>query len=249
VRRSGQRRDWEDLASFDPWNAILREPGRAKPWELNEFLASGERDAKQMLAAAAAHGLPQRMRRALDFGCGVGRVTRALARSFDEVLGLDISPTMIALARELDGGAGAQFAVGAERELRSLPPEDFDFVLSLLVLQHLRSAHEVKQVVAALTQTVAPGGALVLQVPYHLPPRRRIQSRRRVYAVLRRLGVPAALLLGRLGLDPIRTVALSNDRLTSTVERAGGVVLSSEAVDASGPHVPSRRYVITRAPK
>jgi SAM-dependent methyltransferase len=249
VRRGGQRGDWEDLASFDPWKAILREPGRATPWEREEFLASGERDAEQVLAAAAAHGLPQRMRRALDFGCGVGRVTHSLARCFDEVLGLDISPTMITLARELDGGTGAQFAVGAERELRSLAPESFDLVLSLLVLQHLRSPDDVEQVVAALTQRVAPDGALVLQVPCRLPPRRRIQSRRRAYAVLRRLGLPAALLLGRLGLDPIRTVALSEDRVASAVQRAGGVVLSSQADDASGPHVPSRRYVITRATK
>ena len=99
----------------------------------------------------------------------------------------------------------------------------------------------------ALTRRVAPGGALVLQVPSQLPPRRRIQSRRRAYATLRGLGLPAPLLLGRLGLDPIRTTALSEERLAAAVESAGGTVLSSHADDASGPHVPSRRYVVTRA--
>jgi SAM-dependent methyltransferase len=246
VRRGGQKRDWEDLASFDPWRAILRDPGRERPWAMDEFLATGERDAERALAAAAGHGLPHRRLRALDFGCGLGRVTRALARRFNEVLGLDISPTMIRLARELDGGRQVRFEVGAEQELRSLPEAAFDFVLSLLVLQHLRTAEEVERVVSALTQRLAPGGALVLQVPYRLPPRRRIQSRRRAYTILREVGLPASLLLGPLGLDPIRTVALSERRLAAAVEAGGGILLSSEADDASGPHVPSRRHVITR---
>jgi len=247
LKQIRQRRDWEDLASFDPWSAILREPGRERAWEVEDFLATGAHDAERALGDAAAHGLPQRRRRALDFGCGVGRVTRALADRFDDVLGLDISPTMVAQARELDGSARIRYKVGAQDELDLLPAEDFDFVVSLLVLQHLPSADDVEQVVYSLTRRVAAGGALVLQVPSELPPRRRIQSRRRAYTILRGIGLPAPVLLGRLGLDPIRTTALSAERLGAAVETAGGTVLSSKADDASGPHVPSRRYVVTRA--
>ncbi len=247
MKETRQQRDWEDLASFDPLSAILREPGRQEAWDLDEFLATGVRDAERALAVAATHGLPQRTRSALDFGCGVGRVTRALALQFDCVIGLDISPTMIARAQQFDPDSAARFKVGALEELDLLPPEDFDFVLSLLVLQHLRSADDVEQTIAALTRRVAPGGALVVQVPSRLPPRRRIQSRRRAYATLRAVGIPAPLLLGRFGLDPIRTTALSEDRLVAAVEGEGCVVLWSEADDASGPHVPSGRYLITRA--
>ena len=246
MKQIRQRRDWEDLASFDPWSAILREPGRDTTWDVDEFLATGERDSERALADAGAHGLPRQWRRALDFGCGVGRVTGALAERFDDVLGLDISPTMIARARELDATGRVRYKVGAQGELDRLPVEDFDLVVSLLVLQHLPSPDDVAQVVGALTRRVAPGGALVLQVPSQLPPRRRIQSRRRAYATLRGLGLPAPVLLGRLGLDPIRTTALSEERLAAAVESAGGTVLSSQPDDASGPHVPSRRYVVTR---
>jgi SAM-dependent methyltransferase len=246
LKQVRQRRDWEDLASFDPWSAILRGPGRETAWDVDDFLATGERDAARAFADAAAHGLPGQRRRALDFGCGVGRVTRALADRFDDVLGLDIAPTMVARARELDGAARIRYKVGTQGDLDLLPAEDFDFVVSLLVLQHLPSPDDVEQVVGALTRRVATGGALVLQVPSQLPPRRRIQSRRRAYATLRGIGLPASLLLGRLGLDPIRTTALSEERLTGAVEDAGGTVLSSQSDDASGPHVPSRRYVVTR---
>ena len=244
--RDLQRQEWDDLAAFDPWSAILRDPARREKWQLDEFLATGERDAERALAAARSHGLPHRHSRALDFGCGVGRVSVALASRFDEVLGMDISPTMVERARVIGASIpNCRFVVGAEPELRELPSEHFDFVVALLVLQHLRSASEVDRHVAELTRGLARGGALVLQVPSRLPPRRRIQSRRRAYALLRRLGVPAGFLLGRLGLDPIRTVALSESRIRAAVMRAGGTVVSAEDDDATGPHVPSRRYVVT----
>jgi SAM-dependent methyltransferase len=249
LKQIRQRRDWEDLASFDPCSAILREPGREGAWDVADFLATGQRDAERALAEAAAHGLPRKWRRALDFGCGVGRVTRVLAERFDDVLGLDISPTMVARARRLDDTGRVRYKVGAQGDLDALPTEDFDFLISLLVLQHLPEPADVEEVIGALTRLLAPGGAFLLQVPSELPPRRRIQSRRRAYGVLRSLGLPAPVLLGRLRLDPIRTTALSEERVAAAVESAGGSLLSSQADDASGPHVPSRRYVVTRASK
>jgi SAM-dependent methyltransferase len=246
-RRLRQQRDWDDLAAFNPWRAILRDPARERDWEVDEFLATGERDAERLLAAAAEHGLPQRFARALDFGCGVGRLTRALARRFDDVVGMDISPQMIELARQLNRDSkSARFVVGAEGDLRELPPARFDLVVCVLVLQHLRSARDVERVVVALTRVLVPGGALLFQIPRRLPPRRRVQLRRRAYALLRRSGVQPARLLGRLRLDPIRTVALGEARVARAVEGAGGRVIASWEDDATGPHVPSRRYLVTR---
>lgn len=42
-------------------------------------------------------GLPVEIsyKRALDFGCGAGRLTQALAGYFEEVCGIDIAPSMI----------------------------------------------------------------------------------------------------------------------------------------------------------
>jgi SAM-dependent methyltransferase len=136
--------------------------------------------------------------------------------------------------------------VGAEPELNELPPAQFDLVVCVLVLQHLRSAREAERVVAALTCALASGGALVFQVPSRLPARRRVQLRRRAYTLLRGSGVTPARLLGPLGLDPIRTVALGDARVARAVEGAGGRVIATWEDDATGPHVPSRRYLATR---
>jgi ubiquinone/menaquinone biosynthesis C-methylase UbiE len=45
-------------------------------------------------------GADRRNRRALEIGCGPGRLMRPLSRHFGEIHGVDISDEMIALARE-----------------------------------------------------------------------------------------------------------------------------------------------------
>jgi len=42
--------------------------------------------------------------RALDFGCGLGRLTQPLAERFDEAVGVDIAASMIEGARRQSGG-------------------------------------------------------------------------------------------------------------------------------------------------
>ena len=96
------RRDWEELAAVDPLWAILAAPERRwGRWPLEEFFATGEEEIAQVLDVASGLGYPTQHERALDFGCGVGRLTRALSGRFREAVGIDISEEMIRLAREL----------------------------------------------------------------------------------------------------------------------------------------------------
>ena len=100
---SAQARDWDDLALVDPYWAVLAAEGkRDGGWGLDEFFATGEADVEQILATADQLGRPARRERALDFGCGVGRLTRALARRFDEAVGVDVSARMLEQARRLN---------------------------------------------------------------------------------------------------------------------------------------------------
>jgi SAM-dependent methyltransferase len=103
--------------------------------------------------------------RALDFGCGVGRLTRPLADHFDEVVGVDIAPTMIDLARRYHADRpSCRFEVNQAEDLARFPSATFDLVLSLIVLQHVPPATAVRYL-RELCRLVTPGGVLAVQVP------------------------------------------------------------------------------------
>jgi 2-polyprenyl-3-methyl-5-hydroxy-6-metoxy-1,4-benzoquinol methylase len=135
---SRHEQDWDSLASIDPLWAILSDPAkRGGGWETEEFLATGEHDVAYLLGVAERSGRPLEHRRALDFGCGVGRLTRALAGRFGEAVGVDVSREMIRQAKA--GGAEVEnilFVHDSSPDLMQLGPGTFDVVLSLLVLQH-----------------------------------------------------------------------------------------------------------------
>jgi SAM-dependent methyltransferase len=244
MSKLSHQRDWEDLAGLDPLWAIMSAPEkRYSRWQHSQFFATGQAEVAETLAWTQRHGLPSERRDALDFGCGVGRLTRALAEEFDMCVGVDISPAMVAQARELNVDVGnISFAVGDQDEL---PTGPFDFVLTLIVLHHLRLDSDIQRAIAALSARIRPGGALVLGVTSHLPRRHRIQPRPRLYTLLRSLGVDAELLYRKFALTPIRIRAIGDaDMRTLLAENGLEVVDVRETTHDSG--VRSAVYLATR---
>jgi SAM-dependent methyltransferase len=219
------RRDWEDLARLDPYWAVLTdERRRFGGWDAAELLATGADEISGLLSYLDGLGVPAARHAALDHGCGVGRLTRALATHFEETTGVDISPAMLAEARELNSDVpNVRFAVAAD--LDQLDAGSFDLVYSNLVLQHSSSAEAVLSQVASLARLVAPEGALVFQVPARIPPRRRVQLRRRLFRGLRSAGVPPEFLYRRLRLHPMHMRAVRNERVLAALAAAGATVI------------------------
>ena len=123
---------------------------------------------------------------ALDFGCGVGRTTRALAPHFEKVTGLDISATMIERARDLNRDvANVEFTCNARPDLAIFPAATFDLVACDIVLQHLPGRREVQGYLAEFVRVLRPDGLLVFQLPISLPLAVRIQPRRTAYRLMR----------------------------------------------------------------
>ena len=144
-------------------------------------------------------GHPQQRERALDFGCGLGRITRALAQHFDEAVGVDISEDMVRRAQELNADVpGASFVVNVAGDLARFDDAAFDLVFSSIVLQHVPDRSAIERYVAEFCRVVRPGGLVMFQLPSHIPAIYRTQWRRRLYAGLRRarsarpVPVPAA---------------------------------------------------------
>ncbi|MGI8606992.1 MAG: class I SAM-dependent methyltransferase [Gaiellaceae bacterium] len=241
-----QERDWDDLALVDPLWAVLSEmqPGE-RAWQLDRFFERGEADVEIVLRAASELGCDRSTERALDFGCGVGRLTRALGACFDEVVGVDISERMLEHARRLHADRPAlHFVVNRRPDLRLFEDGTFDLVLSFVVLQHVGSAEQALAYVREFVRVARPGGLIAFQLPAPLDARRRLQARRRAYGVLRALGLHPDFLHQRLRLHPIRMVGVPEEEVRGAVAAGGGRVARADP-DELAPGVPGYRYYVT----
>ena len=215
-------RDWEEMATIDPLWAILSDPQRRfGNWELSEFLRTGEIEVDKLMKSASALGYPQQRGRAIDFGCGVGRLTRALGTEFSECHGVDISPSMLERARQLAPRCHFHNA----SDLSAFPSQHADLIYSSMVLQHQPRPELAETLIADMVRTLAPGGLLVFQMPLYIPWRNRLQLRRRLYRILHTFGLRHTVAYENLKLNPIRMVSLSQSSVEEVVRSAGGAVL------------------------
>lgn len=145
TRQPKEIADWEQLGAVEPYFAVLTEPRYLKASlseeDLRAFHESGERDVRGFLESAGGLLGPVTITNALEFGCGVGRLTLPLARVATHVVGVDASPSLLAMARERAAATGASnvefLDVG---QLDTLAGRRFDFLLSYIVFQHIPTA-------------------------------------------------------------------------------------------------------------
>ena len=176
------QRNWEGLAQVDPLWAICTDPAkRHNQWTREEFFATGCKEIEAVLGYAAGIGICiDKTAPAFDFGCGVGRLTRALGKYFPECVGVDISPAMITLARELNRNLpNCRFQLNEDIQLTGLPDNYFGFIYTSLVLQHIAEpcSHEY---IAELVRVLRPGGVLIFQVPEKLRAKTLVRVRARL---------------------------------------------------------------------
>ncbi len=159
TRLGAERPHWSVLSAdrFVPENI---EQSRA------EFYNSGAADVAMLEACLRRCGLePGQFRHVFEFGCGIGRVTPFLARSFAQVTAGDVSASHLEMARETVVAAGAtnvafSLAEGAEFAMRG----PFDLWFSRIVLQH-NPPPVIAQILRRAFSLLSPGGAAVFQVP------------------------------------------------------------------------------------
>ena len=235
-------RDWEILGRTDPLWAVYVTPGAKRGgWDLEEFLATGRDeidrtlDRLQSLEPAVPRG------RALDFGCGVGRLSRALAHHFDEVVGVDAAPAMLARARQLAGDR-CRFVLNQATDLAVIDSDSVDVAYSSLVLQHLPRDLALAYL-TELIRVTRPDGCVIAQVAsrpdwsikgivFRIAPRWLIS-----WAQRRLLDYPAPMLM----------TSLPDRKVRSAVASVGATVLAAEEDTSYGGHWRCVRYFIKPA--
>lgn len=156
------------------WDQRARENARyyvntANPdWTDEEFFASGERTlAEEILTDMTniCQGRDPRQMRVLEIGCGAGRVTRALARMFGEVYGVDVSGEMVKLAGQaLSDFSNAFVYQNNGKDLAVVPDLPFDFAFSSIVFQHIPSRDVIESYVREVGRLLRAGGLFKFQV-------------------------------------------------------------------------------------
>lgn len=156
---------WRAWGNQDPYYGVLsHEKFRAGSLETNrdEFFQTGEDYIDARLQKVERHFGTLGRVRALDFGCGVGRLTIPLARRFGNTVGIDISTVMLAEAQANAQRAGVtNLTFGTSDDALSEAKGEFDFVNTYIVLQHIPVSRGLV-IIDQLLRRVGPGGGISL---------------------------------------------------------------------------------------
>ena len=155
---------FEKVGRDDAMYAVLTNHDyRGNKWDPEAFFQHGRDEIRGVMEYVDSLGWRQPRRRALDFGSGVGRLSQALADHFEEVVGVDISYTMVETAQRFDRKGGrVRYMVNTEPDLRLLDDDAFDFVYSNITLQHI-PPEPAAAYVRELIRVLRPGGLAVFQ--------------------------------------------------------------------------------------
>ncbi len=160
------QRNWDAFGKSDPFWSILSDPDkRGNRWNAEEFFRTGETAVAGLMEVLRNLGAPCRRDRALDFGCGAGRLTQALANHFELACGVDIAPSMVDLARRYNRrGERCRYFLNEANDLALFPDGRFDLVFSFIVLQHMKPEYS-RRYLREFFRVLAPGGLTVFQLP------------------------------------------------------------------------------------
>jgi len=147
------------LGEGEPFYGVLSDPrflrANITPAALEEFWQTGRNEMHGYRQLIQAHFGDFSDASALDFGCGVGRLTRAMGEMCRQATGLDISPGMLVEAR--------RHAPANVNYVSALGDETFDWLNSIIVFQHIPPQRGYR-LLDDLLARVNSGGALSLHV-------------------------------------------------------------------------------------
>lgn len=236
---------WEAWAQADPLWSICTVPEMiGRRWDPETFFATGRAHIAEVMAYLDRlyPDLPRAA--ALDFGCGVGRLTQPLCREFREVCGVDISPTMIRLAEDFNQWPGqCSYRLNDRDDLNGFASNHWDLVYSHIVLQHIAPAATARYL-GEFVRLLSPQGLAVFQVPGR-PLWRPAGSE--AWDSLDSWGVAGGGAVDPQGLQvAMEMYGIEKEAVTQIVEAAGGEVVDAMPDSSAGAGWESFRYVVRR---
>ena len=179
--------DWKRWGKTDPYYSVLSLPQYHRnvldDSALEAFFGSGHKHVDHVLSVLRQHFRSDfKPSRALDYGCGVGRVAIPLARNSDHVIAIDVSPAMLEEAAQ---NASRRDVHNIEYllagQLSSVAPESIDLIHSFIVFQHIDNSRGLV-ILQDLLSKLKPGGLGAIHLIYE----RKAPVLRHLVAAIRR---------------------------------------------------------------
>lgn len=161
---------WQRLGETEPhWSVVIAERYRQSNIDKNrdEFYATGRPHVAQLFGSLERNGVDvSGFKTCLDYGCGVGRITRHLAARFERVFAYDISLAHLRCAE--DYLATQKISNVDLRQLKRVQDVEalpkVDVAYSMIVLQH-NPPPVIGYIIEGLIRSLNPGGVAFFQVP------------------------------------------------------------------------------------
>ena len=163
--RRKMRGDWDERACE---NAMYYVSTTGEDWTEEEFFRSGQKTIEEQIAndmTNICQGKDPGDMRVLEIGCGLGRLTLALAGLFGEVHAVDVSGEMISRARQyLRATPNVHLYRNSGVDLTIVPKLEFDFAFSMIVFQHIPSKEVIENYLREVNRLLRPGALFKFQV-------------------------------------------------------------------------------------
>jgi SAM-dependent methyltransferase len=172
-------RFWDARAREDPYYFVDSRLRYHSPDE-RAFWLGGEESLGRLLAALGAPPVQDQV--VVDIGCGIGRLTRPLARDAARVIALDVSSEMLSEARSLNQHLdNVEWVHGDGRSLQPVPDASVDACISHVVFRHIPDPAITLGYIREMGRVLRPGGFAAFELSNdpqaHRPRRGRWRER------------------------------------------------------------------------
>jgi SAM-dependent methyltransferase len=256
--------NWNAFGRRDPLWAILIHPDKkGKRWNPEDFFKTGANEIETVVEYVTSLRPSLKRDRALDFGCGVGRLTQALAAHFVETYGVDIAPSMVSLANEFNRhGARVKYILNQNNDLTIFANNSFDFIYSNIVLQHMEPQYALNYI-KEFIRIIAPGGLILFHLPSEpVPPQNTIfdpknrflqvsPNMRNVYcrtrSILRWYIFRITSMFPRLREPEMEMHGVPRSEVERLLEANAAILLDVRESKSAGPNWKSFQYCISKS--
>jgi len=244
------KNNWNEFGKTIPFVAILNSPGKKhEGWNVKDFFQTGVDEIQIVTDYLEKFDLLLSGRKAMDFGCGAGRLTQALAKQCSAVVGIDISKSMIGLARKYNIYTdNCSYMEISDDNLSFLENESIDFIYSNIVLQHIApefSTNYIKEFLRILN----PGGLILFQLPAKKIVKKRSAIKRIVPEPIYNLTYKIRDLIRylRRGKQPVMEMhCIPKNEILELVKCHGGETIDIVEDQSAGLRYEGYRYLVRK---